>query len=461
MKFIAACICLVCLATTSINAQAPLLGKWEGGITVPGGSLNIIFNIEGDANNYSGTLDIPQQGARGLRLTTISHVEDSVVLVFSAGAVTGTFRGVLETPNKIEGTYTQGGPTTPFSITRTTEPVDKNDTPSNETDYVIKNGDIEIGGTLTIPEGDAKGPLLILSSGSGAQDRDSNVYDFKIFGIIAQHLASKGIPSFRYDDRGIGKSSGNFSQTTLDDLTSDVNAIVNFFQSNSDYSIQEFAVLGHSQGGLVASKSGAENKAVKQVILMGSTGEDLKSILRFQVKQAYGVGIHPAADVDKEIDLREQIMVAIRDGGDVEKARTNYTEHYTGMLNNLPDQQKSTISNIEQFADRQSRQLVSYYALDQTQSMLFYNPMDSIRELKIPVLVLFGGKDTQVTIAQNEGPIKTALDEAGVAYEIKKFDEANHLFQKANTGFVSEYPLLEKNFIEGFLDTLSDWMLAN
>ena len=194
MKLFLVSFLLTLISTSQIYSQNSLQGIWEGGITVPGGELKIIFKIDKSADGYSGTLDIPQQGAKGLKLDPIFQTGDSVALAFSAGQITGQFTGNFNSKTEISGNYSQGGPSTPFSVERTsltTTPPK----PENETDLVISNDEIQIGGTLTLPAGDVKAPLLIMSSGSGAQNRDSEVFGFKIFSDMAQRLAEKGIPS--------------------------------------------------------------------------------------------------------------------------------------------------------------------------------------------------------------------------------------------------------------------------
>lgn len=94
-------------------------------------------------------------------------------------------------------------------------------------------------------------------------------------------------------------------------------------------------------------------------------------------------------------------------------------------------------------------------------SLLFHNPTEDLSELSIPVLVLFGGKDTQVPYELNEQPVREALGEAGTEFEVNVIENANHLFQEAETGDVAEYATLEKAFIDGFLSTLSEWILAH
>jgi hypothetical protein len=460
MKYFSAVLTLMILFTTSILAQNSLKGIWEGGITVPGGQLKIIFKIDENNQNYTGTIDIPQQGAIGLKLDPIQQIEDSVSLSFSVGQVTGLFTGKFNSETKISGNYSQGGPSTPFSVERTASNTTPAEKPKNETDLLIKNGEIVIGGTLTVPENEIKAPLLILSSGSGAQNRDSEIYGFKIFEIIAQHLADQGIPSFRYDDRGINKSTGNFSNATLGDLVSDVEAIISYFKVNKEHSFKEFSVLGHSQGGVVAGKVAASNEDVKQLILMGSTAPSLSEILRYQVEFAYSASPVDKSLIDKEIAAREELMRAIAFNGDIESAKVNYNRSYTDVLNGLPDAQRNSIPDIGSMVTTQTNQLAQLYSSPQIKSLLFYVPTEDLEMVKVPTLVLFGDKDTQVTITQNQAKIRAALEKSGSEFKIKIFENANHLFQEANTGLANEYPLLDKKFIDGFLDQLTSWILS-
>src|SRR5688572_5878859 len=72
----------------------------------------------------------------------------------------------------------------------------------------FRNGSIAIAGTLTIPSGSGPFPAVVLLSGSGPQNRDSDVFGFRPFKLIADSFAQRGIAVLRYDDRGVGGSSG-------------------------------------------------------------------------------------------------------------------------------------------------------------------------------------------------------------------------------------------------------------
>ncbi len=454
-------LAFIFLSVTMASAQTDISGTWKGAIDIQGQQLAVIFKVKGEPENYSGTIDIPQQGAKDLTLTEITQNQDSVQFRFFTGSGDGIFEGVMTNPQTIEGTYRQGAASFPFKVEHKEELETAGIERGIGEELIIKHGAIDIGGTLVMPDNREGAPLVIMISGSGAQDRNSNVYDFKIFAEIAEYLKENGISSFRYDDRQVGKSTGSFADATLKVLADDVHAIIEHFQTDENRNFSKIVLLGHSQGGVVAGKVANENAAVNQLILMASTGVDLKRILRFQVKQAYGEGIHSEKQIEKEIALREEIMKAIRDEGDVEQAKKAYAKHYETMIQNLPEAQKSQIPDISAFANSQANQLEQVFGSPQTKSLLFYDPTQDLKELSIPVLVLFGEKDTQVPASLNKKTIEEALKSADTEFDIQTIAGANHLFQKAETGQASEYPLLDKAFAPGFLEILSEWILAH
>src|SRR5699024_63839 len=176
-------------------------------------------------------------------------------------------------------------------------------------ELIIKNDSIDIGGTLTWPENKETPQLVIMISGSGAQDRDESlpITDFKPFAALADSLTMAGIATFRYDDRGIGKSTGNFEDTTPDMLASDVEAIIHYFEYEADQHFDQIILLGHSQGGVVGGKVAAENKAVDKLILIASPGVTLKRVLREQVVQpAEKISIDREI-IRQELDGRENL----------------------------------------------------------------------------------------------------------------------------------------------------------
>lgn len=445
-----------------VVGQPSLTGSWEGAITIQGQELGIIFHIEGEQGNYSGTLDIPDQGASGLPLIYVVVQEDSVSTAFNTGSGMGEFKGQFSGNHRIKGTYIQTGSSFPFQVQREDPSSVDVVAPGDGEELVINNNDVKIAGTLVLPENVDQPQLVILLSGSGAQNRDSEIVGFRPFADIAEHLKSQGIASFRFDDRQVGQSTGNFSNASLSTLSSDVNTIIQFLQDSVNTQFGDITLLGHSQGGIVAGKAASLNSQIDKLILMASPAVSMSRILEYQVRHAYEQIELPKGAIENEISAREDLMQAIADGKNIEQARASYENAYRTILHSLSEEQLQAVpQDREGLIKKQTNQLVSFYNTPQMKSLLFYNPLEDLSGLRIPVFVLFGEKDTQVPDELNEPPVREALSEAGMKFDINVIENANHLFQEAKTGDVTEYASLEKEFIDEFLPILSDWLKSH
>lgn len=457
-------ISLCFIQTTMLWGQQKLSGNWEGAINIQGTELKIIAHFTTPADTLTGTLDIPQQGAQDLPLETITvNNADAVSFSFYVGMGMAEFRGQFKNDSTITGTYHQNGRQFPFRLiqyqssrvsVKTMDSVTM--VPYNQRELVIENDSVAIGGTLTWPKDKQTDELVIIISGSGAQNRNGKlpITDFKPYQALAKSLTPKGIATFRYDDRGVGESTGNFSTAALSTLASDVDAVIKYFQSDTSPSFSTITLLGHSQGGVVAGRVAAQNKSVDKLILMASPGLPLKELLRYQVQQAFARAGVDSSLIEQEISARESIMDAIRSGENLEQPKENYQNQFAAIQLAMGMDSTQAVS----LAKRQADQLSNTFESAQTRSLLHYDPTDDLRELNIPVLVLFGGKDTQVPVRMNQLPVKQALESAGTSYETVVFEQANHLFQNAKTGDVQEYATLESAFVDGLIETLSEWI---
>ena len=90
-----------------------------------------------------------------------------------------------------------------------------------EVTFPSKAKDVTLAGTITRPNGDGPFPTVIMITGSGPQNRDEELLGHKPFLVIADYLARKGIAVLRHDDRGIGKSTGDFGKATSKDFADD------------------------------------------------------------------------------------------------------------------------------------------------------------------------------------------------------------------------------------------------
>ncbi len=455
---------ILLLIGIGVHAQqtTALDGHWKGSIDVRGSELIIETHFP-DTDSLRGTIDIPQQGAQGIPLQSIQVTDaDSVFFEFQAGPGLARFTGAFRSDSAIRGTFHQRGMQFPFELkrytpeTNITHKKEQRVRPYHHKDLSIKNDSIKIGGTLTRPKDEQTEQLVIMISGSGAQNRDEEipVTDFKPFAVMADSLTRAGLATFRYDDRGVGESTGRFDRATVDMLADDVDAIISEFTDGSGHNFEQFILLGHSLGGIVGSRVAVKNKSVDKLILMASPGEPLKNVLRFQLRQRFEQSGVNDTLIEAEISARENLMKAIADDKNIEQKQKTYEQKFEAVQ--LAVGLDST--RASKLARQQARQLTASFETPQMQSLFFHDPAGDLQKINIPVLALFGGKDSQVPAEINKPPVTRALEKAGVKYKIKVFEDANHLFQKAKTGQVREYSQLENRFVNGFTKLIKQWI---
>lgn len=449
------CIIILSISQTTANGQQSLTGDWEGAINVQGTQLKIITHFSNTENKFKGTIDIPQQGGQDIPLKEISlSKEDSVHFEFMAGMGMAVFRGKMKNDTTIVGTFHQNGRQFPFELLKNSSPTAKAETPSsptyNQEEIIINSNSVTIGGTLTWPKDQQSDELVIIISGSGAQNRNGKlpITNFKPYQALANSLTLNGISTFRYDDRGVGQSSGNFAETSLSMLVSDVETIINYFRNSTSHSFSEITLLGHSLGGVVGGKLAARNESVDNLILLASPALPLSKISIQQVKtlnQQAGVADSILA---KNVALQKAIFDTLRSSQDFSKLEDSLVK-----FNSLA-QPSVKAKKVRAQINKELTSLTkpSYY------SLLDYDPRNDLEKLSIPVLAILGGKDAQVDLKMNQSSLKSALQKSGTTYQVKVFPEANHLFQKANTGSVQEYASLKSEFVDGFISTLTEWI---
>ncbi|MBU8907574.1 alpha/beta hydrolase [Desertibacillus haloalkaliphilus] len=150
--------------------------------------------------------------------------------------------------------------------------------------------DVTISGTLTIPESrDKHLPAILIVSGSGPTDRDGNAPQLKgnIYKELADFLESIGFVTLRYDKRGVGESEGDFATAGMSDLVTDAVSAVAFLREHSRVDPNRIVVLGHSEGGLLASAINMGTEINGIVMLAGGAGETLLEATDYQREIAY------------------------------------------------------------------------------------------------------------------------------------------------------------------------------
>lgn len=454
-----------------VAGGAPALaGRWQGQIALPGAGLEIVVALAEQDGAWSGTIDVPAQGAAGIPLHDISVAGDAVRFEMLAGLQLAVFDGQVQPDGSISGAFTQSGFEGTFELARAQEPVAAEPQPTveplpyGEEEVTFPNGDITLAGTLTLPQGDGPFPALILLSGSGQQDRDESLSlapGYRPFREIADTLTRQGIAVLRYDDRGMGGSTaGDLAAVTSADFADDAEAALRYLQDRVDIDSQQIGFLGHSEGGILAAMVAARNPDVAYVISMAGSAVDGYDVVLKQVERlALARGENPAG-VASAVEQQKAILdlVKSQDWTALEAAMSEIAQ---AQIAALTEEQKAAMGDVDAVVQQQLAAQVQGLQSPWYQFFLSHDPGQDWARVTAPVLGIFGANDTQVDAEQNSAALQAALEQAGNKdVTIQVLPTANHLFQDAVTGGVEEYATLAPQLMPEFLEAISQWLLA-
>jgi len=290
----------------------------------------------------------------------------------------------------------------------------------------LKNGDISLPGTLTIPSFVEKPPLLIFVHGSGNVDRNGNQGSLIKANYIAQladSLNKKGIAFYRYDKRTSNPENFKFlKDITISDFASDVSvAIANF---NDDVRFKSIHLIGHSQGSLIAML--ALNKNVKSYISLAGPGESIDKTLVTQIS-------------------KQNIQI-----GEVAKQHIDELKETDTILSVNP-------FLIQLFAPQNQKFLKSWMLL---------NPTEEIKKIKKPTLIIQGDSDLQVTkedASKLANARNTNILKSEDKITITLIQNMNHVLktvknstENQNSYTSSDFPLSKK-----LVESISEFILKN
>ena len=303
-------------------------------------------------------------------------------------------------------------------------------------EVVFNSGKIKLAGTLTIPKDNRKKhPAVILISGSGPQDRNEDTVGpgglkFGIFKQIAHVLSENGIAVLRYDDRGVGKSGGNFKGATQEDFVQDAKSAIEFLRNRKDILKDKIALVGHSEGAIIALRIAKENPdLIKAIVLLAGTAKTGDKVLKEQFTYTLDC-----------LELSEK-----------EKAKflKNY-ENFLKLLKGKPVDKKFE-EKIMPIIKPQINWLKSF---------VNYDPLSELNKVKAKILIINGEKDKQV-FPHHAKMLYQKLKELNKSVTLKIFPNLNHLLIPSETGNYSEYTrqMMEgKRISPKLLKFLLDWL---
>ena len=455
---------IILVLSTNLHAQ-PVTGDWYGALEVQGHKLHLVFHVKKDDNGFSSTMDSPDQGAAGIPTDATTYQNGELTIEKRAMSIvyTAAFDSVTM---KLDGNFQQGSFKLPLLLTRTKEepkkaeprPQDPTDFPYYQEEVTIKNGkdSVTLAGTLTLPKDRKAEKIVILITGSGPQNRNEEIKQFnhRPFLVWSDWLTRHGIGVLRYDDRGIGASTGIFSKATSADFADDVSAAIDFVASRDDLKGVKIGLMGHSEGGMIAPMVAARDKRVKFIVLLAGPGAPIDELMTKQIENSQE-GM-PEELAKFNVQTSKMIYAFLKQHKDEpsDKIEPELRKMLTEQFKKYPNSEDKN-GVVDAMVNEQIKIDLGVWF----RYFVPYIPAENLEKVKCPVLAVNGTLDKQVDAEQNLTAIEAALKKGrNKHYEIVRLPGLNHLMQKATTGNPDEYEKIEETVDPLALNTVTDWI---
>jgi len=298
-----------------------------------------------------------------------------------------------------------------------------------EQEATIGQGEWELPGTLTVPNGQGPFPAVVLVHGSGPNDRDETVGANKPFRDLAWGLATRGIAVLRYDkrtkvysDRFAALENGfTVKEETIDDAV----VAVSLLRKTGTVDPERIFVLGHSLGGMLAPRIAQADPKIAGLIIMAGPTRPLEDLIVDQTQYILSLSGDVSAQEQRQVDAIQQEVEAIK------------------ALN------PSDVSNKESLLGAPPQ-----YWLD----LQGYDPAAVASTLPQPLLILQGERDYQVTMTDFQGWMSALSGRSNV--QLKSYPSLNHLFMAgADKSTPDEYQT-PSHVAAIVVDDLANWISA-
>jgi len=385
-------------------------GAWHGVLKAGQQQLTISLNV--DQSRRHVTMGVLEQGVDTMAVEVNHLSADSIHiaipdlgLLYTARLDSTMLRGTF-----IQRLFAARLDMQPGEIrfNRPQQPLPPFPYTTEEVRFTNSEADVTLAGTLTWPQNYQPGqrpPVVLMVTGSGAQNRDEEVFHHKPFLVLADHLARHGIASLRYDDRGVGASTGQYATAVVDDFAADAQAGIDYLRHLDAFS--HVGILGHSEGGIVAYMLGSRQVPDFIVSLSG-----------------------PACRIDTM--LMTQLNLIARSQGALRDMVKSVEEARKFMLSKSGD----------------SPWLSRFLSLDMA---------EYVSKTRCPVMALGGERDLNVPVSLNVPALEQRLP-PGSHNVIKVYPGLSHLFHHSPTGNPALSATIEETISPEVLSDISTWI---
>jgi len=455
-----ACLALGLLLSCRLYAQVPPV-EFAGTLSLFGSPALVVVDFQPlqQPGASLALLALPQQGLHGLQLQPIaSHDDDS--LRFTINSLPGSYVAKLHTLDslRLRGFLLVAGqrlaltlrpvgatPRTPRRAQTPLAPL-----PYRELALSFAGGapGVQLEASLTVPPGAGVVPGVVLVSGSGPHNRDGEQFAHQPFRVLADALTRRGFAVLRYDERGVGSSTGNFATATTADFAADVAAAVAALRAQRHLPVGPVYVLGHSQGALEVAHVAAQDPTLAGIVFLGGIGQPMLTVYKERLRaQTASRLAAPDTAGRAAILATRRVYEAVLD-----------------IIAASPDS-AAAMATLQRPLTAQgiSAEDMAYFAptyLEHTlQDLLRQDPQSNLQNIKVPVLAVTGSQDLETPVSTQLPALAAALRRGGNrAFTTAVVPNVTHFFQTvASTTPQSPYDNPE-TFSPASLTLIGNWL---
>jgi pimeloyl-ACP methyl ester carboxylesterase len=448
------------LFTLPVILSQEAVGTWHGLLDV-GQKLRLDIHISKSGDTYNGKLDSPDQGAKDIPATKVEFTNNT--LVFEVKNLGVSYSGNLKS-DSIDGTFKQGGFSTKLLLTRSIVELKAANRPQNplgpfdyleeEVSFENKVEKFNLSGSLTYPKGEGPFPAVILVSGSGAQDRNEEIFEHKPFWVIADYLTNQGFAVLRYDDRGTAKSEGNFETATSVELANDAEGALDYLKANPKINAAKICIAGHSEGAMLAVILAARRKDIHSIALLagpGIQGSELLLLQQYLINKANGI---PEKSNKAMQRFNRKVYKIVVNQSNITDSKPIIEKEIRKALKNTKYEELPGYSSKEQLIQESLSNVCNPWMF----YFIKYNPKSDLEKVNCHVLALNGSKDLQVPPKENLGAMQKYIPKSDKSHVFRELPNLNHLLQECESGNPQEYRTIEQTIQPEVLKILGDWL---
>lgn len=445
-------------ASGSSVEDSALIGAWKGAIVVEETPIYLKLRVESSEGGWRGVMDVPEIDAQDEPVSNITFVDDRIRFELAGEPESGVFEATVH-GDRMQGTFHYLDIDGIFwaELIEGTNP--SMQSKYRQLDVKVKNQDVTLAGTLTLPSRKGKHPAVLIVSGAGPDERDRDVAGFPLFQVLAHQLSSQGYAVLRMDDRGAGLSTGELAQSTRHDLAKDALASVRYLREHPRVDPARVGIIGYSEGSLVAPMAALSSDDVAFVVLLAGSAISGKDTMLQQTEEMLrdaGIG---DAQIEKQLTQQKEVFRYIEENEDWNGLEDQLVAWLQDEYEQLPEEEQSSLGDVQFWARAAAAEQVAAMKSPWFRSFLLYDPAPKLAQLQIPTLAIFGELDAQLVVDENVKAMENAFQTSGNPNaKVEVIPRSNHLLQEAHTGSVAEYPSLDPRFSPLFISTLVGWL---